>query len=482
MILRFFAIAAVIAVQSLLFPFHAVAKAAAEQIVITEVQTQSTDSASEEFIELYNPSELPQSLTGWKLRYSPSSNNGPTTLITFAGSIGAHNFLTIAREDYMQELPHHFTKGIAESGGHISVLNKTDVEIDRVGWGSATAAEGRAAVAPRAGESLRREAHETQKYKDSNDNSLDFVLLAPDPRTSTLADEEQTTQCDVLQLHEILPNPSGADTSGGEFIELYNASDQTIDTTGCSISTDKKTNIKISTTTIGPRLYTVVKLNGELLNTGGAATLTSPTAEQTVTYPNLGEGISWSLINETWQKSIPTPDATNIALTTTATKEPSDVTTAVTCPEGKERNPETNRCRTITTTTASAAPCQSGYERNPATNRCRKIAQTAAEVTPCQEGYIRNPETNRCRKQQTENQALAPCQEGYERNLETNRCRKIAAQSSTPRSTVIDKKSNLPSWGIIGVAGIAIAGLIGYEYRTEIRSMCTRLFSRVRHK
>ena len=55
-------------------------------------------------------------------------------------------------------------------------------------------------------------------------------------------------------------------------------------------------------------------------------------------------------------------------------------TTLPACPEGKYRNPLTNRCRAYATAaSATLKPCAEGYERNPATNRCRKIVENSGE-------------------------------------------------------------------------------------------------------
>ncbi len=68
------------------------------------------------------------------------------------------------------------------------------------------------------------------------------------------------------------------------------------------------------------------------------------------------------------------------------------------CDADEYRNPETNRCRKLTSLVAALSPCPDGQERNPATNRCRTIgAEDEAALTPCKEGQERNPLTNRCR-------------------------------------------------------------------------------------
>ncbi len=79
------------------------------------------------------------------------------------------------------------------------------------------------------------------------------------------------------------------------------------------------------------------------------------------------------------------------------------------CPEGKELNPKTGKCRNIP---KKPKECAEGQIRHPETKRCRKIGTVSKEPkepkepkkpkkpkTPkeCPEGKVRNPATGRCR-------------------------------------------------------------------------------------
>jgi hypothetical protein len=72
------------------------------------------------------------------------------------------------------------------------------------------------------------------------------------------------------------------------------------------------------------------------------------------------------------------------------------------CPEGKERNPVTKRCKkkrelklkSSTQKTQKNTPCPEGKKINPESGRCKKIKI----YPPCTEGKIRGPITNRCKK------------------------------------------------------------------------------------
>ncbi len=47
----------------------------AQHVLIAEVSPQSKESATEEFVELYNPNETPVDVTGWKLQYRKRSQH-----------------------------------------------------------------------------------------------------------------------------------------------------------------------------------------------------------------------------------------------------------------------------------------------------------------------------------------------------------------------------------------------------------------------
>jgi hypothetical protein len=156
----------------------------------------------------------------------------------------------------------------------------------------------------------------------------------------------------------------------------------------------------------------------------------------------------------------------------------------VPCPEGKYRNPLTNRCRNIEADASVLSSCADDEYRSPDTNRCRKTVLAAATITPCQEGYERNPDTNRCRKIANESTAPKPCDPGQERNPDTGRCRKITATSNA--ANVIDqpKKQGLFNTNslILGIVGVAAVSYGVYEWRSEIGSMFGRLAARFTKK
>ncbi len=112
------------------------------------------------------------------------------------------------------------------------------------------------------------------------------------------------------------------------------------------------------------------------------------------------------------------------------------------CPPGKERHPQTKRCRNIVAekpvekSLVTGKPCPPGKERHPQTKRCRNIVvvekpleKSVVTEKPCPPGKERHPQTKRCRNIVTakpvEKPVKKPCPPGKERNPHTKRCRNI---------------------------------------------------------
>lgn len=192
---------------------------------------------------------------------------------------------------------------------------------------------------------------------------------------------------------------------------------------------------------------------------------------------------SWALNEQTgvWQWAVPSP----LGVNTFPVVVPSPVETLDSCPAGKYRNPETNRCRSIEEAVSELAACEEGKERSPVTNRCRSIITTASAIlAPCEPGEQRNPLTNRCRQVLSANQTLAPCDVGEERNPETNRCRKSLAAVNGKLASVEDVRSPLkttsPPWLLIGAAALLAIGYAIYEWRQEVAAGFNRIYTHLR--
>lgn len=511
----------VVIVLCTLLPFTSVAAQPSPNLVITQLSTGSSTSAYDEVIELYNNSNAPVNITGWSLEYTTANNTSLRTIIELEGLVEASSFIVIASStvslpdkqsaDYVYETNN---KSIPESGGHIRLLrpNTVDIvlpkiEVDRLGWGAAIAAETSAAPALASNRSdvLHRCTFETS-FVDTDNNALDFRSsqlslrsLEPlcDPETEPEPEEPSEEEdppaeepeapyipnCDGLLFSEFLPNPAGAD-SGSEFIELYNPTDEDIDLKDCSFELSGTTQQYIFTeSVISAKTYaafsdTVTDIT--LPNTAGGTVLLVQGDVEIGSQSYLGalkDNIAWALIDGAWQQTAqPTPNEPNrLPLEDETGGEV--IEEVEPCPEGKYRNPETNRCRNIVSTASSLIACSLGQERNPATNRCRAISSAASGLVPCSEDQERNPETNRCRSILSASSVLSECPEGQERNPSTNRCRRVV--TDTIERQVDPVKQKEPNFGIaIGGLSAATVGYGAFEYRKDVFNLWRKLRKR----
>ena len=157
--------------------------ACTKKVVINELQTRTAAGASDEFVELYNPSTCAVAIGSWKVVYKSSAGNGNGVLHTFnAGqSIAAKAFLLLGTSSFSGQKDATFTAGMADDG-QIALQDDTGKNIDAVGYGSSTGpfVEGSAASPPSATQSIGRKVDGV----DTDKNNADFkTLSSPSPRT-----------------------------------------------------------------------------------------------------------------------------------------------------------------------------------------------------------------------------------------------------------------------------------------------------------
>lgn len=165
-------------------------------LLISEIVTGGA-SASDEFIELYNPGVDALPLEGLELVYVTAS--GLTVSRRASWSVGApsvppggHQLIANEAGIFTSIADARYATGIAATGGSVALrIQGAASPIDAIGWGSATSSwlEGTAAPAPAAGSSLERlPGGAAGSGQDTDDNALDFRLqLVPDPQNSTSA-------------------------------------------------------------------------------------------------------------------------------------------------------------------------------------------------------------------------------------------------------------------------------------------------------
>ena len=164
-----------------------------DHLVISEIVTGGT-SASDELIELYNPTAGPLPLEGLELVYASAS--GLTVSRRAAWELGAPDVppgghLLVAHElgVYAPIADATYASGMAATGGSVALrIVGASSAIDAAGWGSAASTwlEGTAAPAPPAGSSLERlPGGALGSTRDTDDNASDFVIRSvPGPENS----------------------------------------------------------------------------------------------------------------------------------------------------------------------------------------------------------------------------------------------------------------------------------------------------------
>lgn len=483
-------------------PHASAAAASPASLVISELQTSGLSSGTTngrlEFVELVNLSATPVDLDGWQLNYYGGTGDitGTSTrlLATLQGTVAAGGYVLIASPDFITANPSvtvdvsfdaastttSSSGWLAQGGGAVQLTGAGGTTLDAVSWGTAKQ-NGTWWKAPEipAGNSITR-------VLPADHNTPGSVFAAPgqpSPQGGGLqpAPVPASPVCSGLALSEILPNAAGTDT-GHEFIEVYNPTNDPIHMLGCSLqlgSAGKRFALPDALLEPGTyRAFTDGDTGITLPNaTGDTVWLHTADDDQGVRYPDaMPDDTAWALINGTWQATTkPTPNAPNELAPEDAGGQGSgtDADELAPCPAGKERNPATNRCRTITATSDAITPCQPGQTRNPQTNRCRSVlAASTTSLTPCKPGQERNPDTHRCRSIAQPASSLKPCAPGQERSPSTNRCRKAANGASfakTQSGTTSSSTASKLSWLLAGLAVLGAAGYGVYEWRADIR-------------
>ena len=157
------------------------------KILINEIQIAG-QTVDDEFIELYNPNEIPINLSGYVLK--KKSNTGvESTLVTSSRFenkiIPAKGFLLLAREGYYQgsTLPDIFWPKSywLASDNTVIFYDPSGKIIDKVGWGNAADFESQ----PFPQNPGKNQSLERINFQDTDNNAKDFQLqLTPSPQNS----------------------------------------------------------------------------------------------------------------------------------------------------------------------------------------------------------------------------------------------------------------------------------------------------------
>lgn len=343
-----------------------VAKAEAmPDIFLTELQTGSADSGSQEFIELYNNSDTDidfgdsahQGQASWQLQYFSSTkitqadftweDTEPTGSLVLSGAIAAHSYYLISTApdgtvyapggvspDQTYDSSH-----FASTAGGVQLIDVADEAVtvhDHVGWSNQDSSADDIYDPPQADGSLQRTVDDEANYSDTSGNLYPWVASstispaaswqAPPPEEDPPVDDTDQTPLndgpETLEITELLPNPaSPASDTTDEFVEIHNYGGQTVGLAGFTIQTGmtyaySHTLLDGTVAPNGYAIFTSGETSLSLSNNAGQARLLNPAGQaidETAAYDEADAGLAWALIGDNWQwTTTPTPGVLNV--------------------------------------------------------------------------------------------------------------------------------------------------------------------------
>ena len=197
----------------------------AGHIVISEIQIDGT-AATDEFVELYNPTDSDVVMSGWRLRKKNSTGTEATLVATLSGTIPAHGFFLIGCNGYdgaVSTNTQYSTVDNIPADGCVILYSDAGVTIvDKVGTGASvdyeTAAYG---TNPAANRSIERKTNtdstaatmgsggvdelEGNGY-DTDNNLNDFIYRTTSDPQNTNSQREPAIANITLSLYDVNPD------------------------------------------------------------------------------------------------------------------------------------------------------------------------------------------------------------------------------------------------------------------------------------
>jgi hypothetical protein len=197
------------------------ASAVSQNVVLSQLQLGSAISASNEFIELYNNADTDTEITNWCLYYAAASSTQiGSKLGCFTPQndslhfyLPSHSFafvistaLSISQPTLGSDLK--FSATLAATGGHVRIIDGSNNEVDKVGWGTtAMSPETLFTMTAPIGNVIQRKLSLIPYVlQDTDDNSVDFELVSPRTEYSYGAIYERQDLCkNIADIQDELP-------------------------------------------------------------------------------------------------------------------------------------------------------------------------------------------------------------------------------------------------------------------------------------
>lgn len=335
------------------------------EILIVELLTGTSDSASHEFVELFNVTDEPIELTDWQLQYKSADGADWLTKSNLNGEIQPRGRYLVSTNGYHEDIRDaKLGSGLAQGGGHVRIVKvttsgdaETVTEHDRLAWGSADNPEGdNAAAAAAKDESLKRRFDEDGVVIDTDDNGKDFFIsLSPSPSSTDAPPRQPEPEIDEspevdesgepeglaappggylpVTITELFPDPDSPLTDAeDEFVELFNPNETEVNLEGYVVETGSEYSyaFELPALSLQPGQYLAlysIDTSLTLSNSGGQARILAPNGTvlaETEPYPKAKAGLAWMLRDGVWDwTDAPTPGAANSGAVASATSESS---------------------------------------------------------------------------------------------------------------------------------------------------------------
>lgn len=191
------------------------AESITNNVVINQIMTGDCTEAKNEFIELFNNSEVEIILDGYKLTKKTRSG-AESNLISsskFKGIVPAKGYFLISTSEYVPTIKadsvYSGTTYSIASENTIILYDKENEIIDKVGYGDVSDFESKPTIDPPSGKSIKR-----KEARDTNNNFDDFVLSDPTAHNS----KSEITSSEIISSS----CSSSLKDSGAENISIKN--------------------------------------------------------------------------------------------------------------------------------------------------------------------------------------------------------------------------------------------------------------------
>jgi hypothetical protein len=165
------------------------------QVKISEFRTRGPNGGNDEFIELYNNSDFPVDISGWKINGSNASGTTTTRVTIVSGTVLLARTHFLATNSSTSGGPYSgsvegdetYGSGVVDDGGIALLLADNVTIVDQVGMSDGSAYKEGATLAPLSGATdqsyERKPGGSDPNLQDSDDNASDFQLISPsDPQ------------------------------------------------------------------------------------------------------------------------------------------------------------------------------------------------------------------------------------------------------------------------------------------------------------